>query len=310
MNDRENFLEAIRFGRPDHVPLACEGIWQGVELAGNYRGEDWTDSWGISWRVGIPGTVPFPHDNPLPTLDRLGDYHFPSPAALVYSEDARAGLAKVDRATTLIDGRLTYLLFERAWAIMGMENFLVAMHTHPAEMHVFLHGIADYARKVFDRYLEIGVDAVASSEDLGTQRALFMSPGMVREFMLPEYAYIFENVLRAGRIVKFHSCGCIDEIAGDLAGIGITMLNPVQARANDLARVKRATYGRMALEGAIDTAVLARGGVSDVRREAARVIEILKPGGGYVCGPDQGIPGIPEENMTALWDTARELGRY
>jgi uroporphyrinogen decarboxylase len=207
-------------------------------------------------------------------------------------------------------GRLTYLLFERAWAVMGMENFLVAMITHPRAMHEFLHRIADYARRVFDRYLELGVDGIGFSEDLGTQRALMMSPAMFREFILPEYVYCFENVLRAGKIVHFHSCGCVDAIAGDLAGIGVHILNPVQARANDLAKIKKETVGRMTLHGAIDTAILARGTPADVRAEVIRVMEILKPGGGYICCPDQSIPGIPEENMRALWDTAAEVGKY
>ena len=66
----------------------------------------------------------------------------------------------------------------------------------------------------------------------------------------------------------------------------------------------------MALDGGIDTAVLANGTPQDVQREVAAVMAVLKPGGGYVCGPDQGIPGIPPENMQALWDTARALGKY
>jgi len=55
--------------------------------------------------------------------------------------------------------------------------------------------------------------------------------------------------------------------------------------------------GRMALEGAIDTAILAGGTVEDVQAEVIRVMEILKPGGGYICCPDQGIPGVPPENL-------------
>jgi len=42
------------------------------------------------------------------------------------------------------------------------------------------------------------VDAVSFSEDLGTQRALMMSPAMFREFILPEYVHAFANVLAAG----------------------------------------------------------------------------------------------------------------
>jgi len=102
----------------------------------------------------------------------------------------------------------------------------------------------------------------------------------------------------------------VEAIAGDLAGIGVSVLNPVQARANDLHKIKRDTVGRMALHGGIDTAVLAMGTREEVQAEVVRVMEILKPGGGWVCAPDQAIPGIPEENMNALWETAQKLGRY
>lgn len=310
MNPKENFLEAIRFGGPEYVPLGNEPIWHSFQFEGNFRCETWRDDWGIEWEVGLEGTVPFPKGNPLPSLERLDGYRFPDPDELVFTDEMRAGLASLDRGERLVMGRLTYLLFERAWAVMGMENFLTALITHPAEAHRFVHAIADYARRVFGRYLDLDVDAVSFSEDLGTQRALMMSPDMFREFILPEYVHCFENVLRAGKLVLFHSCGCVDEVAGDLAAIGVSVLNPVQARANDLAKVKSETVGRMALQGAIDTAILANGTPADVRAEVIRVMEILKPGGGYVCSPDQSIPGVPEENMNALWDTAKEVGRY
>jgi hypothetical protein len=37
---------------------------------------------------------------------------------------------------------------------------------------------------------------------------------------------------------------------------------------------------------------------------------ILKPGGGYVCGPDQYLPTFRRENVEALWNAAREFGGY
>lgn len=310
LNPRDNFLAAIYFQSPDYVPLGNEPIYHTFQLEGNFKIADWTDLWGVRWEVGMANTVPFPKGNPLPTLEQLSEYKFPDPNQLRLTADMKSALAHVDRSAQLVKGDLTYLLFERAWAIMGMENFLLAMVTHPEEMHAFLHGIAHYARLVFDRYLELGVDAIGFSEDLGSQRALMMSPAMFRRFILPEYQYCFENVLRAGKIVHFHSCGCVHSVAGDLAGIGVTILNPIQARANDLHQVKATTAGRMALHGGIDTAILALGTPQDVRTEVARIMDILKPGGGYICAPDQDIPGIPAENKQALWDTARELGRY
>lgn len=310
MNLKENYLEAIRFGHPQHVPLGNEPIFHSLELEGNFRMDDWTDLWGVRWEVGIEGTVPFPKGNPLPSLDRLADFHFPDPGQLVLTGNMKESLGAVDRGERLIVGGLTYLLFERAWAIMGMENFLIALATHPVESHAFLRGIATFARGVFDRYLELGVDGISFSEDLGSQRSLMISPAMFRQFILPGYVFCFERVLSEKKMVMFHSCGCIDAIADDLAAIGVTVLNPIQARANDLRKLKKDTFGRMALSGGIDTSILASGTPGDVRAEVIRIMEILKPGGGYVCGPDQGIPGIPPGNMAALWDTASEVGRY
>ena len=310
ISPRENLLAAIQFGTPEYVPMACEPVWYSFQFSGNFRITDWQDTWGVRWEVGLPDTVPFPKGNPLPDLDRLSDYRFPTPDALEFTDEMRIALAQVDRGRQLVKGELTYLLFERAWATMGMENCLAAFITHPREMHTFLHHIATYARGVFDRYLELGVDAIGFSEDLGSQRALMISTNMFRDFVLPEYVYCFESVLRAGKLVCFHSCGCVQSVVSDLANIGVSVLNPIQARANDLQAIKKAALGSMALDGGIDTAILADGSPEDVRREVQRVMEILKPGGGYICGPDQSIPGIPEQNTQALWNSAREFGKY
>ncbi len=310
MNLKENYLEAINFGQPDHVPLTNEPVINMFELEGNFRMESWTDLWGVRWEVGLEGVVPFPKGHPLLSLDRLSDYRLPSPSQLVFTEEMAAKLRAVDRSEKLVVGHLMYLLYERAWAIMGMDNFLAALLTHPQESHAFLHSLATFARSVFERYLELGVDGISFSEDLGSQRSLMISPDMFREFFLPEYVYCFEPVLQAKKLVLFHSCGCIDAVASDLASIGVSVLNPIQARANDLQKIKSETMGRMALEGGIDTSILARGTPADVRAEVIRVMEMLKPGGGYICGPDQYIPDIPKENWEMLWKTAQEMGRY
>lgn len=310
MNAKENYLEAMRFGSPRYVPMSNEDIWFSFSFQDFIKIENWTDRWGVGWRVELEGTVPFPKENPLKDIEKLAEYKFPNPDDLTLDPDVYEQLKKVDRSSKLVMGNLTYFLFERAWALMGMEGFLMALIDYPDEMRYLLHNIASYARRVFDRYLELGVDGVGFSEDLGSQKALLMSPDLFREFLLPEYQYCFENLLKEKKIINFHSCGCIDAIAEDLASIGVTVLNPIQARANDLHKLKRVSMGKMGLSGGIDTHILLTGTPEQVREEVIRVMEILKPGGGYECGPDQHIPGIPEENMRMLWDTAREYGRY
>jgi len=109
-------------------------------------------------------------------------------------------------------GQYSYLLLRTGVPGDGDGNFLMALLTEPEAAHTFCHGLADYARRIFDRYLDLGVDGIHFSEDLGTQRALMISPALFREFLLPEYRYCFENVLKAGKswisIAAVGGCHC------------------------------------------------------------------------------------------------------
>jgi len=307
----ENYLEAIRYGNPEYVPMTCEPIWHIVSFDDIMRMENWTDRFGVSWVKEMDGVVPFPKGNPITNIEaQIEKYRFPDPDELVMDPEAIVRLNKVDRGNMLVMGHMYYFCFERAWALMGLEHFMTAIYEFPDLVRYLLHEIAKYARGVFDRYLEIGVDAVGFTEDLGTQKAMMMSPGHVRDLLLPEYRYAFENVLKEKKIIFFHSCGCVNPIVNDLADAGVTILNPVQTRANDLYQVKRDAFGKMALEGGVDSHLIMTGTPEDVRREVTRVMEILKPGGGYICGMDHFFPDMPKDNVQALWETAKNIGRY
>jgi len=308
---KENYLEAVKYGNPKYVPLQCEPVWHGISFDGMLKFENWTDRFGVTWEMGMAETVPFPKGNPLADIEnRLDNYKFPDPNGLVINPDSIDRLKTIDRDNFLVSGGMCYFIFERAWALMGLDNFLAAIIEFPEQIRYMLHELAKYARGLFDRYLEMGVDGIGFSEDLGTQKALMMSPKHFREFFIPEYKYAFENVLKENKIINFHSCGCVTEIAGDLADIGITILNPIQARANDLHRIKKETYGKTALQGGIDTHLIMTGTPDNIKKEVVKIMEILKPGGGYICGPDQHFPDMPEENMQMLWKTAKETGGY
>jgi hypothetical protein len=91
--------------------------------------------------------------------------------------------------------------------------------------------------------------------------------------------------------------------------LGVNILNPVQATANDLHELRRRTQGRMALQGGVRSATMVSGPVEAIWREAA--LRLWQPGreGGYFCGPDQGM-SWPEEHHQALLDVVDELGQY
>jgi uroporphyrinogen decarboxylase len=57
--------------------------------------------------------------------------------------------------------------------------------------------------------------------------------------------------------------------------------------------------------------VLPRGTPQEVREEVRRRIADLGPGGGYVLGAVHNIQAeVPAENILAIFEAAREFGRY
>lgn len=311
MTPRENLLRAIRYESPRYVPRDNEGVIAGVQYAGNFRVASWTDAWGVGWETTRSDMVPFPKHNPLPDLRRVDEFVTPDPHALFDADPSLPAqvAAIADRDERLVFGHQVYFLFERAWALTGMENLMAAFYEYPQELRELLRRITDFNTAIFERYLDLGVDGVSFSEDLGTQRSLMVSPRHFRDFILPEYRRAFAPVKAAGKLINFHSCGCVQDVVGDLADAGVDILNPVQARANDLAEVKRLAMGRIALEGGIDTHILMRGTPEDAVAEVRRVLAILAPGGGYIIAPDQGMP-FPPANIEAMWRAAEEYGRY
>ena len=307
----ENYLEAIRFGSPDYVPRGNERISKWVSLKGNSSHSTWTDSWGVGWVMEMPDTAPFPLSVPIKYIRRIDEYALPDPDRLFDGINGQLpGIRAAKGEGLLIRCGLGYLLYERVWSLLGMEGFLSALALEPELTSELLHRIAVYNRRVFANMLEIGVDCIGFSEDLGTQRALMFSPESFRRYFLPEYEHMFQDALTEGTIIDFHSCGCVDAVAPMLASIGVTILNPVQARANDIAGIKRATYGRMALCGAVDSHLILTGTVEEIYEETRRILGIMMPGGGYVCAPDQGFPEYRPECVEAVYRAAADYGRY
>jgi uroporphyrinogen decarboxylase len=110
-------------------------------------------------------------------------------------------------------------------------------------------------------------------------------------------------------LIIFHSCGKIDSAVDTFMQLGVDILNPVQATANDLDKVRSQTQGKMALQGAINSATGMDGPVERIVAEVRERIWQLGQQGGYFCDWDQGLP-FPEEHAVALQEAIEEYGYY
>jgi len=75
--------------------------------------------------------------------------------------------------------------------------------------------------------------------------------------------------------------------------------------------LKAATRGKTCLLGNIDTNLLALGTAAEVDAACRELIDIAKPGGGFILGPGCAMaPASPAENIHALVESAKKYGSY
>jgi uroporphyrinogen decarboxylase len=320
VDDKSNALEIIRFGRPERIAsgppqfgigyLGCNH--EGFEGGGHHLpvGSQWTDIWGTVWRREHEGVMGFPRGNPLADLpSSLKTYCWPDPDDERISGRIAESAAKCDRSMQFLTGSHRDTLWEKAYMLAGMENVMCFFREEPNAVSELLRRIMDFQLGIARHYLAAGVEMVNMSDDLGAQRGPLFSREVLERFFMPEYRRLFDLYRSRGVLVNFHSCGNIVSLLDVFMDLGVDILNPVQASANDLDEARRVTSGRMALSGGVNSEAMVDGPVDAIRRLVWRRLWQLGRDGGYFCWADQAMPW-PEEHGRALADAVREFGRY
>jgi uroporphyrinogen decarboxylase len=306
---KENLLRAIAHDRPDHVPYgprlnSAEGM-QVVFFKGDLAPASGLDLWGTRWESTHRDLMAYIAGHPVNDFEELLRYPFPDPRQPGLFDVVRETM---DKAHCLVMGHHQDCPFTRYWALFGMENALMAMVTNPDEVAGFLQRLADWNIVIADGYLDAGVEAGRLSDDYGSQRGLLISPALWRKIVKPALERIAAHYKRAGCLLFLHSCGCIMSIVDDLVEIGIDVFN-IQATANDLPALKRRFGRKITFQGGVPSRILNLGTVDEVRQATVEAITMLGADGGLILEPDQTIV-IPQENVQAFVETAREYGKY
>lgn len=320
MSEKLNSLEIVRFGKPERVtgglgPAHVIGYFgqnhEDAEGRGHEQpvGSVWTDMWGTTWHKEHADVMGFPRGNPLADLRDMASYKWPDPNDGRLVDQIYARAEGCDRETHFLVGGHRDTLWEKTYMLCGMENMMCNFYVEPERTRELLHHIMDFQLGIARHYLAVGVEAVNCGDDLGTQNAPLLSPEIVREFLVPEYRRLFSLYRQHGVIINFHSCGHVIPLLEMFIDLGIDILNPIQATANDLAEVRCITQGRMVLQGGLSSGLLVDGPPEQIRAEVKRLLWLLGRDGGYFCSPDQWMPW-PGEHIAAYHEALAEFGRY
>ena len=281
------------------------------------------DDWGIGQIETQPG-VWFPGHHPMAEAHTLADiegYPWPDmddPSRVVHVREQATQLGEENKYAIIATPWLLFP-FERANALMGMENFLPQLVMNRNFAQALLRKITDLCKLLMGHFLsELGdnVDIIKIGDDLGTQESLMISPKMYREMLKPLHADFISFIKeRTNAKVFFHTDGDVFDLVEDFIEIGVDILNPIQTSAGKMANLeelKKRFGDRLTFCGAIDTQdILPFGSPDQIRKEVRRVIATLGPGGGYMVAAVHTIMDeVPPENILALVDAVEEFGHY
>ncbi|HUU29905.1 MAG TPA: uroporphyrinogen decarboxylase family protein [archaeon] len=283
-----------------------------------YRGtESYTDEWGVTFRIAEYETkfgkgkytemLGFPLDD-----DKAVDsYNPPDPLRPELYEDAEATINNYKDEYWIVGVTVT-TVFETAWALRGLSRLLMDFIENPELAGRILDIPYRYHLAAAKKLVKMGVDMIWTGDDMGTQTGMIISPDTWRHFFKPRMANFFSALREINPEIKiaYHSDGSIEPIIPDLIEIGLDLLNPVQPRCMDPAKIK-ARYGKnLCFWGSIDEQyTLPFGTPEQVKNEVITRLKTLGENGGLIIGPTHHVQlDTPLENFRAMHETIQNTG--
>jgi uroporphyrinogen decarboxylase len=207
-------------------------------------------------------------------------------------------------------------VFQHVTFIRGMDNLMMDMMVAPELANYMMDRVFAFYHEYYRRMFEAAgdmIDIFAMADDLGMQNSLLISPEMIEEFVVPRFKKMIDLAHNYGIKFLLHTDGNVESIIPLLIDIGVDILDPIQPECMDPVAIKR-KFGRdICLRGGISVQdVFSRGSIDDVVKETRRIVEALKPGGGYILAPGHPVlqDDIPVENILALYETSHKYGFY
>lgn len=263
--------------------------------------EIYIDPFGVKWdRSGADKDIGIIMECILKEPE-IKNYRVPEPN-LEYVDEITKKMIKEDKDSYKF-GKIGFSLFERAWSLRGLENFLADLAGEEKFVFELFEQILDYNMKTIDHALKYKeLDGFFFGDDYGQQTGLMMSPAAWRKFIKPCLAKMFGRVKSKGRTVALHSCGDLSAILGDLIDIGLDIYQTVQPEIYGLKKIKDNFGAHLTFWGGISTQRdLPYAAAEEVKKTARETIRILGKNGGYIAAPTHQVPAdVPVENILAL----------
>lgn len=345
----DNFTKAIRFERPDYIPMSfvinssCwhrypkEALWDLMEehkfLFPNFKrpAPDWmptytlvaradqpyTDPMGCVWKTsdnGITGTVvghPLEDWGAFNTTWKIADPDTSDGLYQVNWAQRAEQWKKTKEKGGSFRGSLRHgHTFLQLCDIRGYENLLGDMFDEEPLLDELIEQLAEFNLAVVKRFIDNGCASMAYPEDLGMQVGPMLSPDMFRKYIKPSYKKLMQPARDAGIPIHMHSDGDIRLLVDDIVDSGVEIIN-LQDLVNGVDWIADKFKGKLCVELDIDRQKITPHGTPQQIDELI-LEEVSKIGTreGGLCMVYGLYPEVPLENVKAVMDAMEKYAFY
>ena len=266
------------------------------------------DVFGVIWDRSVDKDIGVPVE-PVLRQPTLTGYEFPYPEDPRFFKNIESEIFAKPELFRVY--QIGFSLFERAWTLRGMENFLMDLYLNPEFAHELLRRIADYNIVQITKALSYDIDAVYFGDDWGQQNGLIMGYDLWKEFIHPQLKRMYKEVKQAGKFVMIHSCGDVDELFPDLINAGVNCFNPFQPEVMNIDTLMAEYHNQLCFHGGLSIQrILPFGTRLEVIEETTRLISLGK-NGGLILTPSHSVESdTPFENILAFIQVAQNQPGY
>jgi len=237
-------------------------------------------------------------------------FPWPDPALYLDVEES-ARLARSVDPTYIRMGVMWSAHFQDACAAFGMEKALMVMLMNPDMFVAVIDRITGFYLKANELFYEATkgyLDAVLIGNDFGSQCGLMVDPDSLRSYVFPGTQKLIDQAKSYGLKVIHHSCGSIFPIIDDLVEMGVDVIHPIQALAQDMDAPNLKTYfeGKTAFCGGVDAQHLLVNGTPEQVTDKVHELKLLFPTGLIISPSHEAIlQDIPPANIKALFEALK-----
>ncbi|MEI6725635.1 MAG: uroporphyrinogen decarboxylase family protein [Actinomycetes bacterium] len=189
---------------------------------------------------------------------------------------------------------------------LGFETYLTLMSERPDLVKRLIAVNEEYCVAVANAQLAAGATAIGYADPMSSTTCV--PPETYREVGSAVAARTFARI-RGGVAINFASgrCAAIIDMVAATGAVAVQV-----GSDEDLAAVKAAARGRLAILGNLNGIQMRRWSPEVAETEVKRALAAAAPGGGFVLSDGHGeIPfQVPDETLHAIADAARRWGRY